>query len=285
MTPHSVCIKCRGFCTVASRCEECADWDDVVEGGRYYESKFAWCCSHCARSKRQGDASASSNFNGGQEGPGEVVTEPGHEYSLSLVVSIASQDSASQAGHVLPLEGQLTSLLMHGSQLQSMLSEIISSQVAACLSNLASLPASLLSQVECLASTRPSSPKSTALSRVQKALLAEKVWGGSLGHERMRVRLGKRTTPVDAPLYPKQSPAEMRAGSTRPPWLRTQMWLWQGCLTHLPILDSWVRVRQPVTTRSVKRLQSLCPQELGCTMLCRTTPLLRPRHHRNWTLW
>ena len=38
-------------------------------------------------------------------------------------------------------------------------------------------------------------------------------------------------------------------------------------------------------TRSIKRLQSLCPWEMGCMMLCRTTPLLRPQHHRGWTLW
>ena len=24
--PHSFCVKCRGFCTVDSRCEECANW-------------------------------------------------------------------------------------------------------------------------------------------------------------------------------------------------------------------------------------------------------------------
>ena len=94
--------------------------------------------------------------------------EPRHECSLSLVESLAPQDSASKAGHTLLLEGQLTSLLTHGSQLQSMLSEIISSQVA----NLASLPASSLSQAECLAKARPTSPKSAAPSRVQKALLA-----------------------------------------------------------------------------------------------------------------
>ena len=76
--------------------------------------------------------------------------EPRRKCSLSLVESIAPQDSASQVGHALPLEGQLTSLLTHGSQLQFMLSEMISSQVATCLSNLASLPASSLSQAECL---------------------------------------------------------------------------------------------------------------------------------------
>ena len=77
--------------------------------------------------------------------------------SLS-VDSITPQDSASQVGHALPLEGQLTSLFTHGSQLQSMVSEMISMQVAACLSNLASLPGSSLSQAECLASARPTSP-------------------------------------------------------------------------------------------------------------------------------
>ena len=49
------------------------------------------------------------------------------EYSLSSVKSVAPQDSASQADRALPLEGQLTSLLTHGSQLQFMLSEMISS--------------------------------------------------------------------------------------------------------------------------------------------------------------
>ena len=144
--------------------------------------------------------------------------EPGCECSLSSVESVAPQDSASQAGHALPLEGQLTSLLTHGSQLQSMLSEMILSQVATCLSNLASLPASSLSQAECLAKARPTSPKSAAPSRVQKALLAERVQGGSLRREPSRVRLGKRTTPVDTPSFSKWSRGkvggEMRIGSS-----------------------------------------------------------------------
>ena len=106
---------------------------------------------------------------------------------------------------VLPLEGQLASLLTHGSLLQSLLLEMISSQVTACLNNLASLPASSLSQAECLASSRPNSPKFTVPSRVQKALPAERIWGGSLGHEPSRVWSGKRTTPVDAPSFLKRS--------------------------------------------------------------------------------
>ena len=131
--------------------------------------------------------------------------EPRHECSLSLVESLAPQDSASKAGHTLLLEGQLTSLLTHGSQLQSMLSEMILSQVATCLSNLASLPASSLSQAERLARARPTSPKSAVPSRVQKALLGKRVREGSLGHEPSRVWSGKRTMPVDVPLFLKQS--------------------------------------------------------------------------------
>ena len=56
--------------------------------------------------------------------------------------------------------------------------------------NLASLPASSLSQAECLVRARPTSPKAVVPSRVQKALLAERVRGGSLGHESSRVQLG-----------------------------------------------------------------------------------------------
>ena len=50
-------------------------------------------------------------------------------------------------------------------------------------------------------------------------------------------------------------------------------------------LDPWVRVGQLVATRSIKQLQLLCPQELGCTMPRCVTPLLRPQHHRGWTSW
>ena len=60
--------------------------------------------------------------------------ELGRDYSLSSVECVAPQDLASQTDHVLLLEGQLTSLLMHGSQVQSMLSEMISYQLATCLS-------------------------------------------------------------------------------------------------------------------------------------------------------
>ena len=90
----------------------------------------------------------------GQDGSGEVVTEPGCVYSLSLIDSVTPLDLASQAGHVLPLEGQLAFLFTHGFQPQSLLSEMISSQVTVCFNNLASLPASSLSQEECLASSR-----------------------------------------------------------------------------------------------------------------------------------
>ena len=94
---------------------------------------------------------------------------------------------------------------MHGSPLQSMLSEMISSQVTACLNNLASLPANSLSQPDCLASSSPTSPKSMVPSRVQKALPAERSRGGSLGQEALRVQSGKRTMFVDTPSIPKQS--------------------------------------------------------------------------------
>ena len=121
--PHSVCIKCRGFCTVASRCEECAEGDDVVvEGTKSYQSRLARHRSHYTRSQRQGNTNASANTSGSREGSSEVVMEPGSECSLSSVESVAPQ-----AGHALPLEGQLTSLLTHSSQLQFMLSEMISS--------------------------------------------------------------------------------------------------------------------------------------------------------------
>ena len=103
--------------------------------------------------------------------------------SISLVDSVTLQDSASQAGHALPLEGQIASFVAHGSLLQSMHSEMISSQVTECLNNFASLPASSLSLAEHLASFRPTSLKSTVPSRVQKALPAKGTWGGSLGHE------------------------------------------------------------------------------------------------------
>ncbi|MPC59580.1 hypothetical protein E2C01_053604 [Portunus trituberculatus] len=52
------------------------------------------------------------------------------------------------------------------------------SSVNSCLNNLAKLPASLLSQAECLASSRPTSSKPAACSKVQKAFLAEGAWGG-----------------------------------------------------------------------------------------------------------
>ncbi|MPC38060.1 hypothetical protein E2C01_031561 [Portunus trituberculatus] len=102
--------------------------------------------------------------------------------SLSSVGSVIPQDLASQVGQVLPLEGQLATVFVHGSPLQSMLSDMIAPQVNSYLNNLAKLPASLLSQAECLASSRPTSPKPAAPSRVQEALLAKGAWGGSLGH-------------------------------------------------------------------------------------------------------
>ena len=47
--------------------------------------------------------------------------EPECVYLLSLVDSVTPQDLVSQAGHALPLEGQLASHLARGSPLQSML--------------------------------------------------------------------------------------------------------------------------------------------------------------------
>ena len=85
---------------------------------------------------------------------------------LSSIDSVTPQDSASQVGPTHSLEGQLASLLTHGSHFQAMLSDMISSQLNACLNNLANIPASSLSQAECLASSRPTSPKPAAPSRV-----------------------------------------------------------------------------------------------------------------------
>ena len=82
-----------------------------------------------------------------------------------------------------------------------MLSEMISPQLTACLNNLVSLPASSLSQAECLASSRPTSPKSMVPSKVQKALPARRIRGGSLVHEPSRVQ-SKRMF-VNAPVIPK----------------------------------------------------------------------------------
>ena len=65
------------------------------------------------------------------------------------------------------------------------------------------ISASLLSQAECLASSRQTSPKSAVPSRVQEALPAEGTRGGSLGHEPLRVRSGNHTMFVDALLFLK----------------------------------------------------------------------------------
>ena len=64
---------------------------------------------------------------------------------------------------------------------------------------------SSLSQVERLASCRPISPKCVAPSRVQETLPAEGTRGGSLGHEPLRVRSGKRMVLLGAPSFPKWS--------------------------------------------------------------------------------
>ena len=159
--PYSVCITCCGFFTDALRCKEYAGWDVVVvEDTRSYQSKLACCHSRYACSKWQGGTLASGNLHRGQDGSGDVVTEPERVDSLSSVDFVSLQDLASWAGHALPLEGQLASLLAQGSLLQFMLSEKISPQVTAYLNNLASLPASLLSQAECVATSRPTPPES-----------------------------------------------------------------------------------------------------------------------------
>ncbi|MPC25008.1 hypothetical protein E2C01_018105 [Portunus trituberculatus] len=50
---------------------------------------------------------------------------------------------------------------------------------------------------QCLASSRPISPKPMARSRVQEALLAEGARGGTLEHKPLNVRSGKCATVVD----------------------------------------------------------------------------------------
>ncbi|MPC64307.1 hypothetical protein E2C01_058419 [Portunus trituberculatus] len=133
---------------------------------------------------------------------------------LSLLGSVTPQDSASQAGQVLPLEGQLAAMFAHGSLLQSMPSDMIASWVNSCLDNLAKLPASSLSKAECLASSRPTSPKPAAPSRVQEALLAEGAQGCSLGQDPLSVRLDKHAAMVDALSFRKRFWAKV-GGSVR----------------------------------------------------------------------
>ena len=209
-------------------------------------------------------------------------------YSLSSVDSVAPQDSACQAGHALPLEGQFVSLSTHGPSLQSMLLKMISSQVTASLNNLASLPANSLFQAEHLASSRPTSPKSMVPSGVQKALPAESIWGGSLGPEPSRVRSGKCTTFLDALSSLKWSRSKVEGDM----WAVFPLFsLAQdpdvGVARVLDLLAHHGPLGQGQTACDVKEHQAppVSLSELGCTMLCCVTPLLRPRPPRGWTLW
>ena len=57
--PHTVCITCRGLCSDAIRCEECAGWDALTVGRTSsYQAKSAQRRSRYARSRRHGRASA-----------------------------------------------------------------------------------------------------------------------------------------------------------------------------------------------------------------------------------
>ncbi|MPC53020.1 hypothetical protein E2C01_046904 [Portunus trituberculatus] len=157
-----MCITCHGSYTVCSRCEECAGWDVmVVDSVRVYQDKLEQRCTKYARVKRQGSVGTS----GSRVGAGDMPHGAVQADSLFSVGSITLQDLASQAGQFLPLEGQLAAMFAHDSPLQSMLSDMIVSQVNSCLNNLAKLPPSSLSQAECLANSRPTSPKPVAPSR------------------------------------------------------------------------------------------------------------------------
>ena len=165
--PHNVCIACRGFCSDTDRCEECADWEvSVVESARAYQCKLRRRRSRYAQ-RHHGSSGGSGQVNLGDSAP---ASEGGD--SFSSIASVTPHDSASQAG-APPLAGQLTSLLAPGSAFQSLLSDMISSQVSKCIANLATLPASSLPQAECLASSRPTSPTSAAPSSVQQAHQAD----------------------------------------------------------------------------------------------------------------
>ena len=39
--PHTVCIRCRGFCSIRLRCNECKDWEkSIVESAYIYQLKL-----------------------------------------------------------------------------------------------------------------------------------------------------------------------------------------------------------------------------------------------------
>ena len=204
--PHTVCIACRGFCADADRCEECAGWEvSVVESARSYQSKLR---RH--RSRHDGFSGGSGQVPTGDAAPASEGAD-----SRSSVSSVSPHDSASQAG-ASPLAGLQTSLLAPGSAFQSLLSDMISSQVSKCLANLANVPASSLPQAECLASSRPTSPISAAPSSVHMAHQAEWSRGGSLGNEPPSGRAGKRAARAVYPASIKRSRAEV-GGSVVPP--------------------------------------------------------------------
>ena len=111
--PHNVCIVCRGFCSDADRCEECAGWEvSVVESARAYQCKLRRRRSRYAQ-RHDGSSGGSGQVNTGDTAP---ASEGGE--SSSSVTSVTPHDSASQAG-APRLEGQLTSLLASNSAFQS----------------------------------------------------------------------------------------------------------------------------------------------------------------------
>ncbi|MPC56840.1 hypothetical protein E2C01_050806 [Portunus trituberculatus] len=173
----------------------------VVDSARIYQAKLEQCCTRYACAKRQGTVGASGSRFGAGDTPHRVV----QVNSLSSVDSVIPQDLGSQAGQILPLEGQLATVFVHGSPLQSMLSDMIASQ---CLNNLAMLPASLLSQAECLASSRSTSPKLAAPSSARGTPSRGSI-GRYLGHEPLSVHSGKHVTMADALLFTKWSQAEV----------------------------------------------------------------------------
>ena len=114
--PHTVCITCRGLCSDAIRCEECAGWDALTVGRTSsYQAKLERCCSRYARSRWHGSVSAPRTPPSGRAGAGDITTGTERVNSLSSMDSFPPQDSASQVGPTHSLECQLASLLTHGS--------------------------------------------------------------------------------------------------------------------------------------------------------------------------
>ncbi|MPC78263.1 hypothetical protein E2C01_072748 [Portunus trituberculatus] len=113
----------------------------VVDSAKVYQAKLERCCTRYVRAKCQG----SVGTLGSRVGTGDMPHRAVQVDLLSSVGSVTPQDSASQAGQILPLESQLSAMFAHDSLLQSMPSDIIASQLNSCLNNLAKLLASLLS--------------------------------------------------------------------------------------------------------------------------------------------